>query len=110
MVQDSDAVEKKSEANKRNTHAVGMVMFTQWAADRVAAKRKRRGLGEIKPRKKNAIKQIITNSMCLAIGNMAVAPLERCRILLQTTPMSTYSHEIPQTTRALIPKIVQSQG
>ena len=64
------------------SNTFGMVRFTEWAAERVAAKRKRRGLGELKPRKKNAIKQIISNGTCLTLANLLIAPLERCRILL----------------------------
>ena len=82
-----------------------MVRFTEWAADKVAAKRKRRGLGQLKPRKKNAMRQIISNGICLTMANVIIAPLERCRIILQTTPMSTYSRELPSTTRLLIPYI-----
>jgi hypothetical protein len=59
-----------------------MVRFTEWAADKVAAKRKRKGLGELKPRKKNAMRQIFSNGVCLSICNMIIAPLERCRIIL----------------------------
>ena len=81
MSQD-EKVEKSSSESKKNSHAIGMVRFTEWAAERVSAKRKRRGLGEIKPRKNNAIKQIVSNGLCLTIANVAIAPLERCRILL----------------------------
>ena len=87
-----------------------MVRFTEWAAEKVSAKRKRRGLGELKPRKKNAMRQIVTNGFVLSVASLAVAPLERCRIMLQTAPMSTYQHELPGTTRGLIPYIMKTQG
>lgn len=48
-------VEKPSE-RRDNKMAGGMFRITEWAAGRVDAKRKRRGLGEMKPRKKNPIK------------------------------------------------------
>ena len=44
------------------------------------------------------------------MANTLVAPLNRSRILLQTSAMSTYSHELPNTTRAMLPKIMQTQG
>lgn len=104
----SEPVEKPS--SKSNANALGMVRFTEWAKDRVQAKRKRRGLGEVKPRKNNAWKQLAVNGSALTVAHVLVAPLERCRILLQTAPMSTYQHELPKTTRSLVPKIMETQG
>lgn len=54
---DGDPVIKSSDRKSNSySEAVGMVRFTEWAADKVAAKRKRKGLGELKPRKKNAMR------------------------------------------------------
>lgn len=78
----SDKPVTKASERKVNIQAGGMFRMTEWAARRVEAKRKRRGLGELKPRKKNPIKQILVNSCTLAIANLAIGPLERCRILL----------------------------
>ena len=80
----SESDENKTDKEKKNriNPTFGMVRFTEWAAERVAAKRKRRGLGEIKPRKKHAFKQIISNGIVLTTANMLVAPMERCRIML----------------------------
>jgi len=50
----ADAVEKPKK--KADPNVIGMVRFTEWARERVDAKRKRRGLGEIKPRKNNAMR------------------------------------------------------
>lgn len=106
----SESDDKNLERKKKMSNTFGMFRVTEWAADRVAAKRKRRGLGEIRPRKKHAFKQIFVNGTCLSIANMLVGPLERCRIILQTAPMSTYQHELPKTTRGLIPYIMETQG
>lgn len=84
----------------------GMFRITEWCARNVEAKRKRKGLGELKPRKKNPMRQILVNSFTLTIANFAIAPLERCRILLQTAPMSTYKYELKGSTRAIIPNII----
>lgn len=102
--------EDKNSVTKKSNPTFGMVRFTEWAAERVAAKRKRRGLGEIKPRKKHAFKQILTNGFCLSVASLLVAPLERSRILLQTAPMSTYSHELPGNTRGMLRYIIDKQG
>lgn len=76
----SEPVETPS--SRSNANALGMVRFTEWAKDKVTAKRKRRGLGEVKPRKKNAWKQMFVNGTALSLATFLVAPLERCRILL----------------------------
>ena len=47
--------EKKADTRQVN-NTFGMIRFTEWAKNRVEAKRKRRGLGELKPRKKHAFK------------------------------------------------------
>lgn len=104
----SEPVEKT--AKKSSPHAIGMVRFTEWAAEKVEAKRKRRGLGELKPRKKNAMRSIFSNSITLTLANVAIAPLQRCRIILQTAPMSMYRQELPMTTREMIPHIQKTQG
>ena len=97
-------------AKKSAPEGIGMVRFTEWAENRVIAKRKRKGLGELKPRKKNAMRQIVANSVTLGVANVLVAPLERCRIMLQTAPMSIYQRELPTSTRALFPYIIKTQG
>ena len=79
-----------------------MFRLTEWCSDRVNAKRKRRGLGELKPRKKNAMRQIFANGVCLSMASALVAPLERARIVLQTAPMSNYRQEMPSTARGLL--------
>jgi len=50
-----EPVEKPSKRSS-DPSTMGMVRFTEWAEKRVVAKRKRRGLGELKPRKKHAWK------------------------------------------------------
>ena len=102
-------VEKASERRDSNVSG-GVFRITEWAARRVDAKRKRRGLGEVKPRKKNPIKQIFANSICLSTASVLVAPLERSRILLQTAPLSNFRQDLPVNTRGMLPYIAQSQG
>jgi len=75
------AVEKPNEKKESSSHG-GMFRITEWAKGRVDSKRKRRGLGELKPRKKNPIKQILSNSITMMMASVLVAPLERSRILL----------------------------
>lgn len=100
-------VEKPSERKEKASHDVrsGMFRLTEWCSDRVNAKRKRRGLGELKPRKKNAMRQIFANGICLSMASALVAPLERARIVLQTAPMSNYRQEMPSTARGLLQHI-----
>ena len=64
----------------------------------------------MKPRKKNPIKQIFANSICLSTASVLVAPLERSRILLQTAPLSNFRQDLPVNTRGMLPYIAQSQG
>jgi hypothetical protein len=59
-----------------------MFNVTSIAKRRVADKRKRKGLGELKPRKENVFKQMFKSTLACAAGNLVIAPIERCRIIL----------------------------
>lgn len=57
-------------------------MITELAERRVEAKRKRKGLGELKPRPNAWYKQLVEGCVMFAAANSVVAPIERCRIIL----------------------------
>jgi hypothetical protein len=50
--------------------------------NRIEAKRKKKGLGELKAREKSVYKQFGQGLLCSMLANTAVAPLERTRIVL----------------------------
>lgn len=82
VVEAGESPVKKASDKPQLSHTGGMFRLTEWAARNVDSKRKRRGLGQLKPRKKNPIKQILANSTCLSLACAFVAPLERARIIL----------------------------
>lgn len=69
----------KSESRSQST---GFFMITELAERRVEAKRKRKGLGELKPRPNAWYKQLVEGFVLFGVANTVVAPLERCRIIL----------------------------
>ena len=83
---DANKIEAKdpraSLQEKRNSSG-SMYQFrlTDWAQNRVDNKRKRKGLGEIRPRKNNPVKQFFVNTTNVTLGLLLVAPLERVRVV-----------------------------
>lgn len=65
----------------------GFFNITSMAQKRIEDKRKRKGLGDIKPREKNVYGQMILYSSTYTLARTLGAPLERCRIIMQTRHM-----------------------
>jgi stalled ribosome alternative rescue factor ArfA len=55
--------------------------LTNWFRKRVEAKRKRKGLGELKPREKNPFTNILKSSTAILTAKALFTPLDRVRIL-----------------------------
>ncbi len=65
----------------------GFFNISSMAQKKIADKRKRKGLGELKPREKSAYGQIIVYGLTLGAVKTIGAPLERTRIIMQTRHM-----------------------
>lgn len=59
----------------------GVFQISTLAKNKVDNKRKRRGLGEIKPRQNNPYTQFLEGGSALIVANTLTAPIERCRII-----------------------------
>lgn len=65
----------------------GFFNISSMAKKRIDDKRRRKGLGDIKPREKNVYGQLFTYGLTLTAVKTLGAPLERMRIILQTRHM-----------------------
>lgn len=65
----------------------GFFNISSMAQQRIQDKRKRKGLGQIKPREKSVVSQMTVYGTSLAFMKSIGAPLERCRIIKQTLHM-----------------------
>lgn len=78
----------------------------------MAAKRKRKGLGELKPRENNPYKQLLVYSVQVCTAKALFAPIDRLRFLSQVRDLP----DIRATggnygsTQATLSKIVGEQG
>eukprot|EP00347_Sterkiella_histriomuscorum_P022625 403337776 len=90
----------------------GFFNISSMAQSRILDKRKRKGLGPIKPREKNVFGQIILYGTSLGLSKTIGAPLERTRILMQTMHMQNLkATEKPSANAgAIISKITSEQG
>ena len=65
----------------------GFFNVSSTAKKKIDDKRRRKGLGDVKPREKNVFGQIFVYSLTLGAVKTLGAPLERMRIILQTRHM-----------------------
>lgn len=65
----------------------GFFNISSMAKKRIEDKRKRKGLGDIKPREKNVYGQMILYGTTYTLARTIAAPLERTRIIQQTRHM-----------------------
>jgi hypothetical protein len=65
----------------------GFFNISSMAQQRIADKRKRKGLGLIKPREKSVASQLTVYGTSLTVMRTIGAPLERCRVIMQTLHM-----------------------
>lgn len=86
--------------------------ISAYAKGKVAAKRKRKGLGELKPRENNPFKQLMVYSVQVCAAKALFAPLDRLRFLSQVRDMPnirTSGHNYGSSVSTLS-KIVSEQG
>jgi hypothetical protein len=79
-IEDRDAWEERNSMT-------GFFNISSMAQKRIHDKRRKKGLGEIKPREKNVYGQIFVYGITLGAAKTIGAPLERVRIILQTSHM-----------------------
>ena len=91
--------------------ARGLFNLTTLARNKVIDKRKRKGLGNIEPRRKPASQQIVCYVGSLVFTKTLLAPFERIKILMQVSHMANVSaHERPAGAFQVTRKIVSEQG
>ena len=86
---------------------------SSYARKKVAEKRKKKGLGELKPRENNAYKQIFVFGSATAMSRMIFAPLDRLRFLSQTRHMTIQTETMKRPTGSSISnlsRIISEQG
>lgn len=85
VAKSGNAVEAVDDMESR--YMGGFFNITQTCRRKLNAKRKRKGLGELKPREKNVFSQAFVYGTSLALVKTLGAPLERTRIIMQTKEM-----------------------
>lgn len=65
----------------------GFWNISSLAQQKVAAKRKRKGLSDLQPREKSVIGQLVVYGTAYTVAKVLVAPLERVRLIQQTSHM-----------------------
>ena len=83
----AQSVVEKVETYEDRYQQTGFFNVSTMAKQRVADKRKRKGLGEIKPREKYLWGQFVVFSGALIASKTITAPMERVRILMQIRHM-----------------------
>lgn len=82
----ASAIEQRDSWEERYSQS-GFFNISSMSKKRIEDKRKRKGLGEIKPREKNVYGQLFVYGVSLGAVKTIGAPLERMRIILQTKHM-----------------------
>ena len=78
---------EKSDSWEENYSQTGFFNISSMAKKKMGDKRKRKGLGDMKPREKNAYGQIVVFGTTYGVAKTISAPLERVRIIQQTQHM-----------------------
>ena len=95
---------------KNDKSSVYQFRITDWAQSKVDQKRKRKGYGELRPRKNHPIKQFMVNSTTATLGLLSIAPLERVRIIQQSAYALKPEHSVPTGSMPLVQYLVKNQG
>ena len=74
----SDSIEK---SNRDLANQSKIFNISSYARNKVATKRKTKGLGELTPRTNNQYVQFITYSTSIVFAKTMLAPLDRLRIM-----------------------------
>jgi hypothetical protein len=84
---------------EENFQQAAFINISSIAHKRVQDKRKRKGLGDTKPREKNVYGQLLVYGSSAFVTKTLAAPLERTRILMQTLYMQNLkANERPEPT------------
>jgi len=105
-------VADETKANKELAAQSTVFNLSAWARNRVDAKRKRKGLGELTPRENNPYRMFATYGMTVGIAKTLFAPLDRLRILSQVRHMSSVAakERVTGSSMANMNKIISEQG
>ena len=68
-------------SNKELASKSVMFNFSSYAKEKVIKKRKKKGLGELKPRENNPYQMIFTNSLSVCFAKSLFTPLDRLRFI-----------------------------
>ena len=83
-----------------------MYSFIDSAKVKVEAKRKRKGLSELRRQRNNPYASWIVNCLTVTGASFFTAPFERARLIHQTRVLNGAHIEIPSTPSQIIPFIV----
>lgn len=78
---ESVASNKSTDKDLNKAAQTGFFNISSIAKQRIADKRKRKGLGELHQRENNVYSQFFTNGVAIIGTNTLIAPIERCRII-----------------------------
>jgi len=74
---------EKADAKEERMAQGGFWNLSTIAKQRVADKRKKKGLGDVKPRNESVFAQLFYNGTTIAVAKTALAPLDRVKIIQQ---------------------------
>ena len=78
---DADVIDTKKKRDSAQMMGLGAARITEWAEERVERKRKKKGLTAVQPRKKGVFTQLYVHGASMTAASLAIAPLERARII-----------------------------
>lgn len=78
---DANVVETKKKRADAATMQMMGAQLTRWAEEKVEKKRKKKGLGDLQPRKKRVASQLFVHGGSMTAATLAIAPLERVRLI-----------------------------
>ena len=104
--------EKIASTSKDLANQTKIFNISSYARGRLEAKRKRKGLGELKPRQNNPYIQFITYSTSICAAKTIFAPLDRVRILSQVRHMANVdpAERVSGSSLSMLSKIIKEQG
>ena len=90
---------------------MGIFNISSHAIKRIEAKRKRKGYGELTPRKKNIYPNFYVYATSLTLAKTLICPLERIRTIRQTNHMINVKPEfknLPNSMAVITSKLFMS--
>jgi hypothetical protein len=107
-----DSPVSKPEDSSEKSMQQGFFNISTWSRKSIAAKRKRKGLGDLVPRDRPLAESIGATGVTLGAVHTFVAPLERIRLLQQVRLMAALqAHQsMPLGTVATVTQVLKDQG